>query len=376
MNRNFKALGCFHASHLNFCFGLSVGLVISFIIASFSSLQTPFIVTRKYAAEKFDSYLSSRSLQEVAKSYDEMHEDMDKRVTQEDIRGVNFDDEHKHLDNDNVARKLAEQIRVLCWIMTGPQNLEKKAIHVKKTWGKRCTKLIFFSSVTNNTFPTIGLNISEGREHLTGKTMRAFKYVFDHYYDEADWFMKADDDTYFIMENLRYFLSSRDKMEPVYFGHHFRTIVRQGYYSGGAGYILSKETLRRLGTTGQDPKFCRQDGGAEDAELGKCMQNLGVKTANSTDALGRSRFHCFDPETHLNGGYPNWYYKYDANGARKGVESISDYSISFHYIKPESMYSLEFYVYHLRPYGIEFRNQDLNQKGALYTNNETTSEKL
>ncbi|XP_062598276.1 glycoprotein-N-acetylgalactosamine 3-beta-galactosyltransferase 1-like isoform X2 [Saccostrea cucullata] len=360
MNRNFKALGCFHASHLNFCFGLSVGLVISFIIASFSSLQTPFIVTRKYAAEKFDSYLSSRSLQEVAKSYDEMHEDMDKRVTQEDIRGVNFDDEHKHLDNDNVARKLAEQIRVLCWIMTGPQNLEKKAIHVKKTWGKRCTKLIFFSSVTNNTFPTIGLNISEGREHLTGKTMRAFKYVFDHYYDEADWFMKADDDTYFIMENLRYFLSSRDKMEPVYFGHHFRTIVRQGYYSGGAGYILSKETLRRLGTTGQDPKFCRQDGGAEDAELGKCMQNLGVKTANSTDALGRSRFHCFDPETHLNGGYPNWYYKYDANGARKGLDSISDYAISFHYVGPRKMYGLEFFVYHLRPYGIFNGLQNLN----------------
>lgn len=220
-------------------------------------------------------------------------------------------------DDDAVARKLAEEIRILCWVMTGPQNLDKKAIHVKKTWGKRCTKLIFFSSVTNNTFPTIGLNVSEGREHLTGKTMQAFKYVHDNFFDEADWFMKADDDTYFIMENLRYFLSSQDKMEPVYFGHHFKTIVRQGYYSGGAGYILSKETLRRLATTGQDPKFCRQDGGAEDAELGKCMQNLGVRTANSTDALGRSRFHCFDPETHLMGGYPNWYYKYDANGAKK-----------------------------------------------------------
>ncbi|XP_048755938.1 glycoprotein-N-acetylgalactosamine 3-beta-galactosyltransferase 1-like isoform X3 [Ostrea edulis] len=371
MKRNCLALGCCHTSHLNFCFGLSVGLVISFLLASFSSLQTPLILTRKYAAEKFDSYLSSRSLQEVAKTYDEMHEDMDKRVSEKDVKEISFDDEHEHHDDDTVARKLAERIRVLCWIMTGPQNLQKKAIHVKKTWGKRCTKLIFFSSETNHTFPTIGLNISEGRDHLTGKTMRAFKYVYDHFFDEADWFMKADDDTYFIMENLRYFLSSRDQTEPVYFGHHFRTIVKQGYYSGGAGYILSKETLKRLATTGQNPKFCRQDGGAEDAELGKCMQNLGVKTANSTDALGRSRFHCFDPETHLMGGYPNWYYKYDANGARKGVESISDYSISFHYIKPEGMYSLEFYVYHLRPYGIETGNQDLNQHVTLYKKNAT-----
>lgn len=369
-----RVLGCVQTSHLNFCFGLSVGLVISFLIASFSSLQTPLILTRKYAANQFDSYLSSRSLQEVAGTYEEMHEEMDKRLSKNEVKEVLFEDDHKHHDDDAVARKLAEEIRILCWVMTGPQNLDKKAIHVKKTWGKRCTKLIFFSSVTNNTFPTIGLNVSEGREHLTGKTMQAFKYVHDNFFDEADWFMKADDDTYFIMENLRYFLSSQDKMEPVYFGHHFKTIVRQGYYSGGAGYILSKETLRRLATTGQDPKFCRQDGGAEDAELGKCMQNLGVRTANSTDALGRSRFHCFDPETHLMGGYPNWYYKYDANGAKKGLESISDYSVSFHYIKPESMYSLEFFVYHLRPYGIVVGNQDLNRRVTSYTKNATQSD--
>jgi len=38
---------------------------------------------------------------------------------------------------------------------------------------------------------------------------------------------QADDDTFVIVENLRYFLSSHDPSEPVYFGHHFKTIVRQ-----------------------------------------------------------------------------------------------------------------------------------------------------
>ena len=147
--------------------------------------------------------------------------------------------------------------------------------------------------------------------------MQAFRYVYEKYKDAADWFMKADDDTYVILENLRYFLKDYKPSDPVYFGHHFKTIVKQGYYSGGAGYVLSKEALSRLSSKGKNPKVCRQDGGAEDAELGKCMENLGVKTVNSTDALGRSRFHCFDPETHLFGGYPNWYYEYDANGAKK-----------------------------------------------------------
>ena len=90
------ALGCFQTSHLNFCFGLSVGLVISFLIASFSSLQTPLLMTRKYAAHQFDSYLSSRSLQEVGGTYDEMHDDLDKRLSNSDVKEVRFDDEHQH----------------------------------------------------------------------------------------------------------------------------------------------------------------------------------------------------------------------------------------------------------------------------------------
>ncbi|XP_071158468.1 glycoprotein-N-acetylgalactosamine 3-beta-galactosyltransferase 1-like [Mytilus galloprovincialis] len=345
------------SSRLTFVFGLAFGLGISFLLACFTSL-TSFRKTIDHTSNTFRSFLDTRSLMQVTTNQKDMHDIMDKNLRP--IKPVLVDDSHFHHDNNSVAKDLEKNIRVLCWVMTGPQNLDKKAIHVKKTWAKRCNILIFISSVTNTSFPTIGLNISEGREHLTGKTMQAFRYVYEHYKDQADWFMKADDDTYVILENLRYFLNDYKPSEPVYFGHHFKTIVKQGYYSGGAGYVLSKEALTRLVTKGNNPRVCRQDGGAEDAELGKCMENLGVKTVNSTDALGRSRFHCFDPETHLFGGYPDWYYQYDANGAKKGTESISDYAISFHYVPPQKMYALEFYIYHLRPYGIESGHQHLN----------------
>jgi hypothetical protein len=70
-------------------------------------------------------------------------------------------------------------------------------------------------------------------------------------YDDADWFMKADDDTYVILENLRYFLRDYKSSDPVYFGHHFKTIVKQGYYSGGAGYVFTDNTnLDNLQTDG------------------------------------------------------------------------------------------------------------------------------
>ena len=61
-------------------------------------------------------------------------------------------------------------------------------------------------------------DVEEGHDKLWPKTQKAFQYVWKHHRHDADWFLKADDDTYVLTENLRSFLSRHDPNEPRYFG--------------------------------------------------------------------------------------------------------------------------------------------------------------
>lgn len=229
-------------------------------------------------------------------------------------------------EDGHMADELYKKVRVLCWVMTGPNNLETKARHVKNTWTRHCNIVVFMSSVEDPDFPTVGLGTKEGRDQLYWKTIRAFHYAYEHHIDEADWFLKADDDTYVIVDNLRWVLANHTPDEPIYFGRRFKPYTKQGYMSGGAGYILSKEALRRF-VEGFKTQVCSHTTSVEDLAMGQCMEKVGVLAGDSRDGLQRETFHPFVPEQHLTAKFPKsfWYWSYcyypisEVNGKKKNV---------------------------------------------------------
>merc|ERR1712004_276707 len=238
--------------------------------------------------------------------------------------------------------------RILCFVLTHPGNLRTKTIEVRNTWSKRCDKTLFISDVDDKIFPTIApKGIRTGYAGLWSKTLLTFRMIYRRYLRRYDWFLKADDNTYIVVENLRKFLAKYDPDMPHFFGKYFK--AKGGYNSGGAGYVLSRESVRlfeEVVSSFNQPKGCdnKHSTRAEDWVTAQCLKAAGVRPGRAMDSKGFDLFHCFNPETECRRGarFPMWYEAFTNNTIGMGC---SNETISFHYVSPERMILLEDEIY-------------------------------
>uniref|UniRef100_A0A914QMT8 N-acetylgalactosaminide beta-1,3-galactosyltransferase n=1 Tax=Panagrolaimus davidi TaxID=227884 RepID=A0A914QMT8_9BILA len=90
------------------------------------------------------------------------------------------------------------------------------------------------------------------------------------------------------MENLRFFLLPFNPNKPLYFGARFKENLTSGYMSGGAGYILSREAVKQIATSLDDPNICSQPTNTnyhDDYEIGVCVKNLNITSIDTRDNL-------------------------------------------------------------------------------------------
>ena len=192
--------------------------------------------------------------------------------------------------------KSHDGLRVLCWILTYPAAADTRAAGVNNTWGRRCNILLYMTTEHVADLNTVKLDLGgpEGRNMLWTKSKMAWLHVYAHYRDKADWFMKADDDTYVVMDHLKQYLGKYDTNELHHFGRKF-TMYKDSYYSGGSGIILSKGALLKMGETFKTPQDEGWSGtprgtGPEDLLTSKSLKPLGIDAVESTDKQGRQLF--------------------------------------------------------------------------------------
>lgn len=145
------------------------------------------------------------------------------------------------------------------------------------------------------------------------------------------------------MPYLREFLGRHNASQPASFGRRFHFLGNKEqdatYYSGGAGIILSRETLRQLGQKAEKDSavWAGPSSGPEDQLLAKTlMVNFGLYPIDTRDANGRHVFITLglDPERiFTRKDQPDlWFWQFSQD-AKEGPACCSPKWITTHYIK-------------------------------------------
>ena len=95
---------------------------------------------------------------------------------------------------------------------------------------------------------------------------------------------------------MKYFLANKCPDDRHFYGFRFQgrppERFTNEFTSGGAGYVLSRDTVKRFSQRYMsDIKFCRNNSGYEDVDIALCLNQINVFPGESRDRLGRERFH-------------------------------------------------------------------------------------
>ncbi|EGD82855.1 hypothetical protein PTSG_03488 [Salpingoeca rosetta] len=239
--------------------------------------------------------------------------------------------------------------RIACWVMTNPKNHHTKALAINSTWGRDCDLLLFMTTKHQAGLNTIVLSLGEeeDRHFLWRKSIMSWGFMYAHLIDKYDWFIRADDDTFFNMDNLRSFLKGYSPKDPHFFGRRLK-INDDEFYSGGAGTILSHNALSQFGEAMEDDILGVVRAGdtfADDMEIAVSMRRLGIPTEDTRDEQGRERFFVLTLTDERNTYRANdpgfWYFEFSYYSPKEGEDSSSPWWIASHYTAPPTMMLME-----------------------------------
>lgn len=104
---------------------------------------------------------------------------------------------------------------------------------------------------------------------------------------------------------------------------------------------------------------------SEDQTTTRCWSKINVYPVDGRDILKKDRFLMNTPERHLFSQMDSWYFRQRYYRSEEGINCCSNYTISFHKITPNHLYTLYFLSYLLKLYGISYQYPPLPAKVKL-----------
>lgn len=187
----------------------------------------------------------------------------------------------------NTSHLSADRKLLFIGVMTAQKYLDTRALAIHNTWGQTVPgKLIFFSSSSsrsNFSLPLVPLPLVDDSYPPQKKSFLMLKFMHDHFIDDFEWFMRADDDVYIRTDLLEKFLRSVNSSKPQFIGQaglgnkeEFGQLSLQpdeNFCMGGPGMIMSKDTLKLVIP---HIRYCLKNlySTHEDVEVGRCIRKF------------------------------------------------------------------------------------------------------
>ena len=186
------------------------------------------------------------------------------------------------------------QVLLYIGLVTSNEYINTRGIAINRTWGQLATALEYYvgEGITSHSLPLVSLPGTDDSYPPQKKVFHMYRYMYDHYIDQYDWFMRADDDLYVRIPELMKFLSKQDPNKELYLGspargrpedrERLKLDSKELYCMGGTGVILSRALLTKLGPHLQDCLKNVVVSWNEDVEVGRCISHkLGIQCKKS-----------------------------------------------------------------------------------------------
>ncbi|KAM6179893.1 LOW QUALITY PROTEIN: C1GALT1-specific chaperone 1-like protein [Erethizon dorsatum] len=240
--------------------------------------------------------------------------------------------------------ELSKSMRVFCIILGEPEGGSYWTM-LRETWPKHCDQAELYGAKSDH---LVNIERNDKWKHMR----ETYKDVFEKYGDNFKWYFLALPTTFAVIENLKYFLLTKDASQPFYLGHTI-TSGDLEYVTVEGGIVLSVESLRRFHRLLNKYEMCANRSViwnlSFDKQLAICLKYAGVFAENAEDYEGRDVFNT-KPIVDL-------IQEAMCNNPQQIVKGCcSDIAITFNGLTPQKMEVMMYGVYRLRAFGHHFND--------------------